>query len=84
MNTKPDPTRPATGARIVAVALAALLYASPSLAEWVVSKDPMGPGYLVSKTGTNIAPIKTSNAESAKATADVLNKFDSRQDRKNK
>ena len=44
----------------------------------------MGPGYLVSKTGTNIAPIKTSNAESAKATADVLNKFDSRQDRKNK
>lgn len=67
----------------IAACVAALLVASPAFAEWTVSKD-MGSGYIVRSSDPNVAPFKASTLEAAQAQADVLNKFEQKQGRKNK
>jgi hypothetical protein len=68
----------------IAVALAASAWAVPSWAEWTVSKHPMGPGYVVSDSTGKSAGFTAPTQASAQAQADVLNKFEKKQAKRDK
>ena len=78
----PRPPHPARRAARLLVGLAIVLSALPAWAEWTVSKDPMGPGYLVQSTEKGVAGFKAPTKASADAQAAVLNKFEKQRDRK--